>query len=193
MNMKKILPILIPVVLLAIVAIVLFLNVSSNQKNSSTQIPSTSTPAANITPFPMTLAFTPPIIKLTSNEENKVESDVTLDVGPQDIRSVRIVLLCDPKRVKNLTVTQKRDRYSALSYAFADSQAVINNETCEATLDLQIPAQNPEQRGSGIVAHVTATVIGSAPTEIVILPQSVGSTDNSQYRFETQRVNLELN
>ncbi len=190
--MKKTLPLIIATVLLIIVAGVVVYYLSSNRGSLSLQNPSTPILEANITPIPMKLAFDPAIIKLSSGE-TKIESDITLDVSAQDARSVTVVILCDPKRVKNLAVTQKRDRFSALSYAFADSQAVVNNSTCEATLTLQIPAENPGQRGSGIIAQVSATVTGSTPTEIVILPQSSGATDNPQLGFQAQRVNLELN
>lgn len=186
-------PILIAAILLVIVitAGLIFYLISNS---SQTQDTAKTTPAnnPNVSPVPMRISFEPATIKLSSASATAIKSDIKLDVGPTDIRSVEIVILCDPKRIKNLVITQKRDRYSALSYAFADSEAVVNQETCEGTLTLEIPKDNPEQRGSGIVANISATVEGTQPTEIVILPVSTGNTTNKNITFQISRVNLEL-
>lgn len=191
-HMKKM-----PLILLGVILAIILLGVSiysfTKNTNPSTDTNKTATPInPNITPVPMRISFDPATIKLASSGENKISTDIKLDVGPVGIRSVKILVLCDPKRVKNLNITQKRDRYSAMSYAFADSQAVINQQTCEGTLALEIPADASEQPGVGVIAELSATVLGSAPTDIVILPQSTGATDNSTLQLQTHRVNLEL-
>ncbi len=186
-----------PFILLGVVLAIILLGVSiysfTKNTNPSTDTNKTATPInPNITPVPMRISFEPPTIKLTSSKENKISTDIKLDVGPVGIRSVKILVLCDPKRVKNLSITQERDRYSAMSYAFADTQAVINQEACEGTLTLEIPADATEQPGVGAVAELSATVLGNTVTDIVILPQSTGTTDDPTLQFQTQRVNLEL-
>ncbi len=179
-------------ILLIILCAVSAYSLTKNQTPVSQQNKKTVTVNPNITPIPLRLSFEPSTIKLTSPGEQKIQSDINLNVGPQDLRSIDIVISCDPKRVKNLTLTQKRDRYSSLSYAFAPTQAIVNTTTCEAKLSLEIPKDNPEQRGSGIVASLSATITGNTPTEITILPISMGNTDNPGIEFQTQRVNLEL-
>lgn len=144
-----------------------------------------------LTLYSMRLSFTPNIIRLTGSETN-VEADIVLDVGSESIASTDIEVTCDPKRIKNLKLTQKRDRYSALSYSFADTKAVTDVKTCESTLKLQIPEGTPEQRGSGVVVHISATVTGDTPTEIVINPRSSGKTNQPGKGFDVTRVNLEL-
>lgn len=192
-HMKK-LPLLIIGIVLAITLLgVSIYSFTKNTNTNNTLRNETVTPAnPNITPVPMRISFEPPTIKLTSSQENKISTDIKLDVGPVDIRSIEIMVLCDPKRVKNLSITQKRDRYSAMSYAFVQSKAVINQQTCEGTLKLEIPSDAAGQPGVGIVAELTATVLGNTPTDIVILPQSTGTTENPNLMFQTQRVNLEL-
>ncbi len=192
LSMKK-KPIFITGILLLIVitASLIFYFVSSSSQPREIE-KTTPTANPNMSPVPMRISFEPSTIKLSSASATTIKSDIKLDVGPTDIRSVEIVILCDPKRIKNLVLTQKRDRYSALSYAFADSEAVVNQETCEGTLTLEIPKDNPEQRGSGIVANISATVEGAQPTEIVILPVSTGNTNNKNVTFQISRVNLEL-
>lgn len=187
-----------PLLTIGIVLIITLLGVSiysftKNINTNSTLKNETVTPAnPNITPVPMRLSFEPSTITLSSSGENQIQTDIKIDAGAVDMRSVKIIILCDPKRVKNLSLTQKRDRYSALSYAFAKSQAIINQKACDGTLSLEIPQNNPAQRGSGIVAQLSATITGNTSTEIVILPQSTGTTENPNLEFQTQRVNLEL-
>ncbi len=186
-----ILLVLITLVIIALGA--LFFYLSSSGPQTKNTITTTPTINPNISPMPMRISFEPSTIKLSSASATTIQSDIKVDVGPTDVRSVEIVILCDPTRIKNLTVTQKRDRYSALSYGFADSEAIVNQETCEGKLSLEIPAENPEQRGSGVVAEISATITGNTPSEIVILPVSTGATNNKSVNFQISRVNLELN
>lgn len=190
-NMKRF---IVPIILLVLVIIGLASGIyfTSQKKNNITNAPLTPTPTQILTLSPMELSFQPNTIKLTSSNTNKIEADIVLDVSQQPIENAIIVITCDPKRVKNLTLTQKRDRYSALSYAFAGSTATINQTNCEAKLNLITPKETPEQRGSGVVARITADVLGNGPTEIIFNTNSSGTTRAPGKGFEVNRINLEL-
>lgn len=188
-NMHRI---IVPITLLLLIIAGLFAGIYfTNQKKAQDAVQNTA-PAnstGNKPQPPLLISFIPNTIKLASSGENKVTADIQIDSGTEAISSVTIKILCDPKRVKNLTVTQKRDRYSALSYSFADSRALVNNTNCEAELTLTTPTA---QGGTGIVVQISATVTGNTPTEIVINPASSATTNVIDREFEIKRVNLEL-
>lgn len=191
-NMHRIIvPILLLLLIISgLIAGIYFTNSKKPENKAQTNAPVNN--SGNETLSPLLISFIPNTIKLTSGNENKINADITLDAGTESVRSATIKILCDPKRVKNLNLTQKRDRYSALSYSFADSTAVVNNTNCEAELILTVPP-GAAQSGTGIVAQITATVTGNTPTEIVINPSSTGTSDKPEMEFEINRVNLELN
>lgn len=186
--------IIVPIILLILIIVGLVSGIyfTSQRKNNLTTSPLTPTPTSVLALSPMELSFIPSTQKLASSITNKIEADIVLDVNAEPINNAVITISCDPKRVKSLVVTQKRDRYSALSYAFSDSKAVVDEKNCEATLELKIPNGTPEQRGSGVVGHITAEVIGNGPTEIIFNTNSTGTTNQPGKGFEVNRINLEL-
>lgn len=189
--MKKI-PLLILILVIVVTGFIVgIMQLTGGKKN----IPFSTTPSPtinpNITPIPMRFSFNPSTIRLTSSK-NTIEADIVLDAGPQDTSGVTIDIMCDPKRVTNVKLTQKKDRYSALSYALSETTTTFDIKECKGGITLSIPDTSPEQRGRGVVAHLSAIVTGTDPTEIVILPSSKGFTRNALHQFEITRVNLEL-
>lgn len=189
--MKKlpILIILLVIIIAVITAAIFMMTRTPDKKLAEVPIPTIN---PNLTPVPMRISFEPSTIRLKSNGTNKIQADIVLNSGTNDTSGADILIKCDPKLVKNIKLTQKRDRYSALSYAFSNTAADINQADCTGNLLLGIPPTAPEQRGKGIVAHLTADVMGNIPTEIVILPTSKGYTRSNIIQFEVNRVNLEL-
>lgn len=190
-NMKRlpILIILLVIIIATIIAVIFMMSRSPDKKLAEIPVPTIN---PNLTPVPMRISFEPSTIRLKSAGVNKIEADITLNSGTNDTSGVDIAIVCDPKLVKNIKLTQKRDRYSSLSYAFDNATADINQADCTGNLLLSIPATAPEQRGKGVVAHFTAEVSGNIPTEIIIEQTSTAYTRSSETRFEVSRINLEL-
>lgn len=179
------------ILLLSVIGVLLVLFVIStgwfllkNSSNTSTPPPSSSIPESG----DVMLSFKPNIISAKIGQT--VTSDVIYDAGTNPTSNLIIKVTYDPKVITNVQITPYKDPTSAISYSFEKNMSMSSYQNGTVTLALNLVKGAVAQKGRGIVAKLSATVV-SSPATISFSPE-VSASSPSNPNLTVGRINLDI-
>lgn len=155
-----------------------------NSGNNTTTQPSSSVPESG----DVMLSFKPNIIPAKIGQV--VTSDIVYNAGTNPTSNLVITVTYDPKLITNVQIVPYKDPTSAVSYSLEKNMSMSSYQNGTVTLALQLVQGAVAQKGHGIVAKLTATVI-SNPATISFSPD-VSAATPSNPNLTVGRVNLEI-